>query len=37
MLLKGKATKIKEITDGLVATKGVKHGKLVLTAAGKAR
>ena len=37
MLLKGKAKKIKEIADGLVATKGVKHGKLVLTSTGKTR
>ena len=35
MLLKGKAKKIKEIADGLVATKGVKHGKLVMTSTGK--
>ncbi len=37
MLLKGKAKNIKAIADGLVATKGVKHGKLVLTATGKTK
>lgn len=36
MLLKGKIKEIKEIANGLTATKGVKHGKLVLTTAGKA-
>jgi CopG family nickel-responsive transcriptional regulator len=35
MLLKGKTKEIKAIADGLIATKGVKHGKLVLTLAGK--
>ncbi len=35
MLLKGKTKDIKKIADGLIATKGVKHGKLVLTTAGK--
>ena len=35
MLLKGKAKEIKAIADGLTATKGVRHGKLVLTLAGK--
>jgi CopG family nickel-responsive transcriptional regulator len=37
MLLKGKAKDIKTIADGLIATKGVKHGKLVLTALGGAK
>ena len=37
MLLKGKAKNIKAIADGLVATKGVKHGKLVLTATGQGK
>jgi CopG family transcriptional regulator, nickel-responsive regulator len=36
MLLKGKAKEIKTISDALIATKGVKHGKLVLTSAGTA-
>jgi len=35
MLLKGRTKEIKAIADGLIATKGVKHGKLVLTLAGK--
>jgi CopG family nickel-responsive transcriptional regulator len=35
LLLKGKTKGIKAIADGLIATKGVKHGKLVLTLAGK--
>lgn len=35
MLLKGKTKDIKAIADGLIATKGVKHGKLVLTLAEK--
>lgn len=35
LLLRGKARQIKSIADGLIATKGVKHGKLVLTTAGK--
>jgi CopG family nickel-responsive transcriptional regulator len=34
MLLKGRTKEIKTIADGLVATKGVKHGKLVMTTAG---
>jgi CopG family nickel-responsive transcriptional regulator len=33
MLLRGKAKEIKKIADALIATKGVKHGRLVLTAA----
>lgn len=35
LLLKGKTKDINSIADGLIATKGVKHGKLVLTTAGK--
>ena len=31
LVLRGKARKIKRIADRLIATKGVKHGKLVLT------
>lgn len=34
LLLRGKAKEIKHIADGLIATKGVQHGKLVLTTAG---
>jgi CopG family transcriptional regulator, nickel-responsive regulator len=36
LLLRGKAQVIKKVADGLIATKGVQHGKLVLTAVGKA-
>ncbi len=31
LVLRGKAREVKQIADGLIATKGVKHGKLVLT------
>ena len=31
LILRGKAGKVKQIADRLIATKGVKHGKLVLT------
>ena len=31
LILRGKAGKVKRIADRLIATKGVKHGKLVLT------
>jgi CopG family transcriptional regulator, nickel-responsive regulator len=31
LLLRGKAQEIKKVADGLIATKGVQHGKLVLT------
>ncbi len=34
LLLRGKAREIKRIADGLIATKGVQHGKLVMTKAG---
>ena len=33
LLLRGKAKEIKKIAEGLIATKGVQHGKLVLTKA----
>lgn len=33
LLLRGKAKEIKKVADGLIATKGVQHGKLVLTTA----
>ena len=36
LLLRGKAKVIRKIADGLIATKGVQHGKLVLTAASRA-
>jgi CopG family nickel-responsive transcriptional regulator len=32
LVLRGKAKEVKKIADGLIATKGVKHGKLVITA-----
>jgi CopG family nickel-responsive transcriptional regulator len=35
LLLRGKAKEIKKVADGLIATKGVQHGKLVLTAIGR--
>ena len=35
LVVKGKAAKVKEIADGLIAAKGVKHGKLVTTTTGR--
>ncbi len=35
VIVKGKASRIKEIADRLLSLKGVKHGKLVMTGAGK--
>lgn len=35
LILKGKSYKVREIGDRLISTKGVKHGKLVITATGK--
>jgi CopG family nickel-responsive transcriptional regulator len=35
LAVKGRAGKIKVIADKLIATKGVKHGKLVMTTQGK--
>jgi len=35
LVVRGKATKIKGIADLLISTKGVKHGKLVMTTTGK--
>ncbi len=34
LVVKGKSKRIKEIGDKLISTKGVKHGKVVLTATG---
>ena len=34
LILRGKTKEIRKVADGLIATKGVQHGKLVLTAAG---
>ena len=33
LILRGKTREIRKVADGLIATKGVQHGKLVLTAA----
>ncbi|ASJ02626.1 nickel-responsive regulator [Thermococcus profundus] len=35
VIVKGKASRIKEIADRLLSLKGVKHGKLVMTTTGK--
>ncbi|MDY6844000.1 MAG: nickel-responsive transcriptional regulator NikR [Thermodesulfobacteriota bacterium] len=35
MVIKGKITKIKEVADRLIGTRGVIHGKLTLTTTGK--
>lgn len=35
LVLKGQSKKIKDIADKLIATKGVKHGKLIRTTTGK--
>jgi CopG family transcriptional regulator, nickel-responsive regulator len=35
MIVRGKSHEIKEIADRLIGTKGVKHGKLVMTTTGK--
>lgn len=35
ILVRGKAKEIKKLADGLIAAKGVKHGKLTLTSVGK--
>jgi len=35
LVVKGKSQKVKEIADQLISTKGVKHGKLVMTSTGK--
>ena len=34
IILRGAAAQVKHLADGLIGTKGVKHGKLVLTTAG---
>jgi len=33
LVVRGKSRKVKDIADRLIATKGVKHGKLVMTSA----
>lgn len=35
LVVRGKSRKVREIADRLIATKGVKHGKLVMTSTGK--
>ncbi len=35
VILKGKSGAVKRIADNLIAAKGVKHGKLVMTSTGK--
>ena len=34
LILRGKARTIRKVADGLIATKGVQHGRLVMTTAG---
>ena len=35
LVVKGKGSDIKKVSDALVSTKGVKHGKLTMTTTGK--
>jgi len=35
VVIKGKGSKVKEIADKLISTRGVKHGKLIMTTTGK--
>ncbi len=35
VVVRGTASKVKRLADGLIGTKGVKHGKLVTTTTGK--
>jgi CopG family transcriptional regulator, nickel-responsive regulator len=35
LLPRGKAKEIKKVADGLIATKGVQHGKLAVTTVGR--
>ena len=35
VVIKGKGSKVKEIADKLISTRGVKHGKLTMTTTGK--
>jgi CopG family nickel-responsive transcriptional regulator len=34
MVLRGKAAIVKKLADSLIATKGVKHGRLTFTSSG---
>ena len=35
IVIRGKGSKVKEIADRLISTRGVKHGKLTMTTTGK--
>jgi len=35
LVLRGKASEVRKIADSLIATKGVKHGRLTITTTGK--
>ncbi|MFH1347943.1 MAG: nickel-responsive transcriptional regulator NikR [Candidatus Margulisiibacteriota bacterium] len=35
IIIKGKSSTVRQLADKLIATKGVKHGKLVMSATGK--
>ncbi len=35
IVIRGKGSKVREIADRLISTKGVKHGKLTMTTTGK--
>lgn len=35
LVVRGKGTEIKKVSDALISTKGVKHGKLTMTTTGK--
>lgn len=35
LVIKGKASEVRRIADGLISTKGVKHGRLFVTTPGK--
>ena len=35
IVIRGKGSKVKEIADRLISTKGVKHGKLTMTTTGR--
>ncbi|MFH1684422.1 MAG: nickel-responsive transcriptional regulator NikR [Candidatus Margulisiibacteriota bacterium] len=36
IIIKGKSSSVRQLADRLIATKGVKHGKLVMSATGNA-
>lgn len=37
LVIRGKASEVKSISDALISTRGIKHGKLTMTSAGAAR